>query len=525
MSNPDKPTTTPPEPLRVIGLRVSNYKRLVALDLQPDGRAVVLGGRNASGKSSTLDAIADALGGKRRGAGTEVPLRSGAVRGEVRVDLGAAIVTRRWSPTSDALTVEAPPGSPIKSPQAWLDRVLGDLAFDPLAFARQDARAQAETLRRLSGLDTREIDERRAKIYAERTAANAEVKRARLAREQVVVGAPPPAAPPRPVLGELLARRDGHRATIAANKAARASAQEIADALDEVIARRAGMHEERASLARDHEALDRLPACFATIAADAERWRITAAAHFGKLADAIRSAELAAKGASETASVELARAVGHLEELRQGELALDKEIRTLEAKRAASLQEIAHLVDPTDEEIADAERALREADAATAAHEEGRRKLDVYNAAVRLQRERVAELQAAEGRADQLDAEIKALDEQRLAAIAAARMPIEGLALDGDAVLYRGVPFAQASQAEQVRVGVAIGAALNPTLRVVLVREGAFLDDESLRAVIAAAESHGLQPWIEVVGDREGVGVIIDDGRVLADRLHGEVAP
>ena len=40
------------------------------------------------------------------------------------------------------------------------------------------------------------------------------------------------------------------------------------------------------------------------------------------------------------------------------------------------------------------------------------------------------------------------------------------------------------------------------------------------RIDVAAIEAAGLQAWVEVVGDRDGVGVIIEDGRVSEDRTE-----
>ena len=44
---------------------------------------------------------------------------------------------------------------------------------------------------------------------------------------------------------------------------------------------------------------------------------------------------------------------------------------------------------------------------------------------------------------------------------------------------------------------------------------GALLDDESLAAVKDEAEKRGAQIWLEVVGKREGVSIVIEDGGVL----------
>ena len=60
-----------------------------------------------------------------------------------------------------------------------------------------------------------------------------------------------------------------------------------------------------------------------------------------------------------------------------------------------------------------------------------------------------------------------------------------------------------------------MGIALNPGLRVILIRAASLLDAEKLELVAKMAEENDAQVWLEIVGD-EGVGVIIEDGQVRA---------
>ena len=99
-------------------------------------------------------------------------------------------------------------------------------------------------------------------------------------------------------------------------------------------------------------------------------------------------------------------------------------------------------------------------------------------------------------------------------AIEQAEMPIEGLSLTDDGVNYNGVPFNQCSQAEQLKVSVAMGLALNPELKILLVREGALLDENSLGIVADMAKAHDAQIWLERVGEGEEVSVILEDGEI-----------
>jgi hypothetical protein len=99
-----------------------------------------------------------------------------------------------------------------------------------------------------------------------------------------------------------------------------------------------------------------------------------------------------------------------------------------------------------------------------------------------------------------------------------AKFPVEGLGFSEDIVTFNGIPLQQASTAEQLRVSVAIGLALNPKLKVLLIRGGNALDDESMKLIAKMAEEAGAQVWMEWVtrhaGDNEGISVMIEDGHV-----------
>lgn len=125
-----------------------------------------------------------------------------------------------------------------------------------------------------------------------------------------------------------------------------------------------------------------------------------------------------------------------------------------------------------------------------------------------------ANIAKAASYANELNERINANRERRAAMIQAAEFPVQGLAISETGVTLHGIPFSQCSSAEQLRVSVAIGLAANPKLKVLLIRDGSLLDDESLALVARMAEEAKAQVWIERVEVDKTVSVIIEDGHV-----------
>lgn len=426
--------------LRIVELRAENIKRLQAVEIHPSGELVVIGGRNAQGKSSTLDAIEMALGG----ASTipPDPIRHGARKGRVVVDLGELVVERTFTPKGTTLTVTSKDGTPQKSPQALLDSLCSSIAFDPIAFARLEPKKQDEVLKRVLGLDFSELDSDRAELFAARTDTKRELKglEARLDAMPVPEAGLPKAEQS---AADILAEVEQRQAQRAENETARAFVVEL--------------EREHRGLGSDLQALDR------------------------------RIAELEEK----------------LAEARSDREAVAERRDALTASIERKREEVAALVDPD----------LDEPKARLAT-------LEVTNRKVRQVQERAkleAEAKKLADRADELTGSIEAIDEKKAVALASAKFPVEGLGFDELGPTLNGAPLEQASQAEKLRLSVAIGAALHPRLRVMLLRDGSVLDEDGMRLLGELAREHHLQLWLERVGDKDPSAVVIEDGMVRVE--------
>jgi hypothetical protein len=113
-----------------------------------------------------------------------------------------------------------------------------------------------------------------------------------------------------------------------------------------------------------------------------------------------------------------------------------------------------------------------------------------------------------------ITARMEEREKQKRDAIAAAKLPVEGIEFAEGAILLNGVPFDQASDAEKLRASCAIAMASNPRLRVLRVRDGSLLDEDGLKLIAEMAKAADYQVWVERVDSSGTAGFVIEDGHV-----------
>jgi DNA repair exonuclease SbcCD ATPase subunit len=74
-------------------------------------------------------------------------------------------------------------------------------------------------------------------------------------------------------------------------------------------------------------------------------------------------------------------------------------------------------------------------------------------------------------------------------------------------VLVNNIPFSQLNTAEQIKVAIQLGAILTPELKVLHIKDGSLLDEDTLKVVKEVVEAHDYQILIERVGE-EDLGTI-----------------
>lgn len=129
--------------------------------------------------------------------------------------------------------------------------------------------------------------------------------------------------------------------------------------------------------------------------------------------------------------------------------------------------------------------------------------------------------------ATEADKLTQAMDDRKddmVKAVKSAKLPVDGIEFAEDCILMNGVPFDQASDAEQLRASIAIAMAMNPKLKVIRVRDGSLLDEDAMKLLAEIADANDYQVWIERVDSSGTVGFVIEDGHLKGDEIPQEDA-
>jgi len=413
--------------MKIVKLEAENVMRLNAVEITPKGDVVIVGGKNEAGKTSVLESILLALGGRK--SKIKEPLKKGKDKGKVVLELDGTglIVTRTFTKGGGGvLTVTTKDGAKFASPQAMLDKISGALTFDPLAWVRMDEAKQLQVLKELTGISFDAEDAERKLVYDARTEANRKLKMLQTQMDAIPEhGEDIPAAEVSVsiLMGELSSRQKHNK-----------DYQVKADWIERLDANIKGMSIQVADL----------------------------------------KAELAA---------------------------LKVKLEGLKYDRAEAVKIISDMIPVDETEI---ETQIKSADTI---NRKVREKIDKQVLAGRIEKG----ISIIQGMTDSLTA----IDKAKAEKLSGAKMPIEHLTFDESGVYYKGILFSQASSAEALRVSVAMGIAMNPELKILLIQGGSLLDGDNLKAISEMAFDSGHQIWLEVVStDHEKCSVIISDGSV-----------
>ncbi len=138
------------ESVKISALELENVKRVRAVELKPSADGLtVIGGRNAQGKTSVLDAIAWALGGDK--LKPKAPNRDGAANpARLHVELTNGIVVERKGKNG---TLQVTDSRGMRGGQQLLNAFVSQLALDLPRFMGGTDKQRADYLMGILGID------------------------------------------------------------------------------------------------------------------------------------------------------------------------------------------------------------------------------------------------------------------------------------------------------------------------------------------------------------------------------------
>lgn len=506
--------------MKITRLRVTNYRGIEALETKIPERGLVVKGTNGGGKTSVLGAIRAALAGLDVGPDA---IRIGTDRSEILVDLDHLTVKRIITPKRSTVSVEGSDAKPIKSPQTWLNDILGTAPIDPIElYLEKPAKRRAVVLSALPlrvtpeqvatwvedfkldakldyslhGLEV--VDQIRKEFYTRRTEANATAKEITKEVEALEAGAPPAVpgaiaedeaharfAAAGQARGALDARRDRIAAHEARTKETRERAKQLRGEADAITA--------NDTTSPDPHAVEKQ-------AREVESWR-------GLLAKADEDVVVLEKQL-EDLQRDLAKRRTEAKEARaayDGWLAEGRKIEEARAARASELARAKEMVDqatsleaaiaataetmPTEEETAAADAEIVKAEAVLDAARAAKLRAE-HEAKVADARTRHAKAEEDAGRLNYMvDKFTKEIPNELLK----ASHGIPGLSLEDDDVFLDGVRISKLSGREQLLFAVEIARRLNVRAKILIVDGLERIEPDLLPEFLTRATAGGYQ--------------------------------
>lgn len=445
---------------RITAATIKNYKKIREVTITPDADSavVLIAGKNASGKSSVLEALSVALGGKKHQLAE--PVRHGAEQAEIFVeldsDVGAIRIERVIQPNGESVVKVRGRDGQITAPQKLLDGIIGARFLDPIAFLNIPAKEQREQLLQIIDADKQiqTLDSKRESHFDKRTEIGRDLKNAKGEFERL----PPEVEVPIEVdIAALVAEQNAITAVRTAHAESMSAHRAAAAITTAAIARRDNGRAES----------ERIQAQLAELTARLAKFEAEEANNDTGIFDA-QNVEDAARAKLEVA-----------------------------AERAAASAKRADQIESDMRGASDANRRIVEVNFAN------KRRKEAEDTITRMTKSY-----------DDESAWIEKIDRRKAGILATAKLPVPGLGYDANGVTMNGHPFAQASGAEKIRVALGIAIAASPNLDDIWIRDGALMDEDSMALAIDLAEVNGKRLWCEVVRRQDGA-IVISDGVVV----------
>jgi DNA repair exonuclease SbcCD ATPase subunit len=438
-------------------LEIESILGVEKLVIEP-GALTIIEGRNASGKTSILEAARAIL----RGGHDPSLVRHGAEEGRIRLTLAdGTVFLKRVTKERSTLEVTEPQKGRISRAQAYVDSQVDELGIDPMAIVTCPASKRAEylaevmpikvepdvfeaiigrrpTAHELSGNALDLLAGERQRLYDERTAVNRTLKDKRTTaaqlRETLPAAAEVPADP-----AILRAKKTQLERDLAEElDAARGDRAGAADVIKQTLI----------------EANDE----------DAEK----------------EEAEVTKIRNEMEGRIEALRVLGRKRASEREESARDAQAKAYEAEQTSA----AAARSKYDAPITDVAEKITKAEALEKEHHRASKTREIIAASEKEAARAETASKALSHAIDELDA---------LKASLLEKLPIKGLEIREGQVLVDGIPFERLNRARQIEVALKIAQLRAGNIGLIVVDDTEHLDSESFAAFEAAAAGAGLQ--------------------------------
>lgn len=167
--------------MKIIKISIKNFKSLTDVEVELNGKSIIVLGPNNAGKSSFIDAAFDIL---QNGSMPTRPIKVGEDHAEIAVEVGEPgnikyIVKKSFTPKKQEgyLSITTPDGASYSSPVEHLKKLFGTISFDMDGLlASKNEAEMAKKLKLFLGIDTTISDAKADEAYKERTIVNREIK-------------------------------------------------------------------------------------------------------------------------------------------------------------------------------------------------------------------------------------------------------------------------------------------------------------------------------------------------------------
>jgi AAA15 family ATPase/GTPase len=493
--------------MKINRIKINNFLIITEADVAPDSKLSIFTGKNKMGKTSFIKAIETGI------LGTTDPsvIKHGADKAEIMIDLDEVTVQRTITPGGQRVTVKNKEGWDRKSPQKYLDTLLGDFSFNPIAFMLMKDTERTKYLRdlfktkakkeQLDFIPDRELLTRvnfesdglillkyfEDYYYKERTLVNKEVVRKKALYESTVPTGYDPEVPYDETLYPALKQTENN-IEAAYNKAK--------GTIEQIDKNKPFIQKSETKIATFKDILSKIDEKEIAKIPDYK-------SDIADLEDEIKALQLKLEdintrksGAEELMSVRddtnalLAEEEERLAELRKAEECLP-DLKEFERALIEIREKVAH----EEEKAEQHEQYLRAQEMKTDWEKEDKQSKTLTDLVDKLRNDLPVEL------------------------VKEARIPIKGLRFDGDMVMIGDMALDNMSTSEQVKVALDIVRAMNKgaKLKLLCLDRAESLDDDTLEEFRKQIRTDEFQYFLTVVqhGDMVPEGsYVVEDGKV-----------